>query len=160
MSKVLIAFASKHGCTEECAKALSGKMNTEVDLCNLKEKKQIDLNAYDKIILGGSIYAGRIQREVKEFCSKNESRLKEKKLGLYICGMSQGDEGNKQLMTAYPQSLLDASLVKENFGAKIEINKMNFMEKKLIKIVAKVESDFSNISESVLDQFAQVINEV
>lgn len=159
MSKVLIAYASKHGCTEECAKTLAGKMNTEVDLCNLKEKKQIDLTTYDKVILGGSIYAGRIQKEVKDFCSKNESVLKGKKLGLYICGMSQGDDAKKQLMSAFPQGLLDAALVKENFGGKMEISKMNFMEKKIIKMVAKVESDFINISENVMDQFAQVMNE-
>jgi len=158
MSKVLIAYASKHGCTEECAKNLAGKMNTEVDLCNLKEKKQIDLNTYDKVILGGSIYAGRIQKEVRDFCSKNESILKEKKLGLYICGMSQGDEAKKPLMAAFPQGLLDTALVKESFGGKMEISKMNFMEKKIIKMVAKVESDFINLSENVMDQFAHVMN--
>ena len=159
MSKVFIAYASKHGCTEECAKTLASKMNTEVDLCNLKKKKQIDLNSYDKIILGGSIYAGRIQKEVKDFCSKNKSILKSKKLGLYICGMHQGDEGKKQLMAAFPQVLLDAALVKESFGGKMEISKLNFMEKKIIKMVAKVESDFINVSESVIDQFAQRMRE-
>ena len=36
---------------------------------------------------------------------------------------------------------------------------MNFIEKKIIKAVAKVETDMSNVSESVMDRFAQTINE-
>ena len=159
MSKVLIAYASKHGCAEECAKTLAGKMNEGADLWNLKEKNQIDLNAYDKIILGGSIYAGRIQKEVKDFYSKNENILKGKKLGLFICGTSEGEAAKKQVDASYPQELLNSALVKESFGGKIVLSKMNFMEKKIIKMVAKVESDMTNVSESRIDQFAQVINE-
>ncbi|HVI39232.1 MAG TPA: flavodoxin domain-containing protein [Anaerovoracaceae bacterium] len=159
MSKVLIAYASKHGCAEECARALASKMNTGVDLCNLKENKQIDLNAYDKIIIGGSIYAGRILKEVKDFYSKNESELKGKKLGLFICGTSEGEAAKKQVTASFPEELLNSALVKESFGGKIDLSKMSFMEKKIIKIVAKVESDMTNVSESVMDQFVQIMNE-
>lgn len=159
MSKVLIVYASKHGCTEECARALAGKMNTAADLCNLNEKNQVDLNAYDKVIVGGPIYAGRIQKQIRDFCSKNESALKDKKLGLFICGMSEGDEAKKQLEASFPQALLDASLAKESLGGKIEVSKMNFIERKIIKAVAKMESDMTNVSESRINQFAQILNE-
>jgi menaquinone-dependent protoporphyrinogen oxidase len=159
MSKVLIAYATKHGCAEECAKILSGKMNTETDLLDLKEKKNIDIGAYDKIIVGGSIYAGRIMKESRDFCTKNESVLKGKKLGLFICGTSEGDTAKQQVESSFPQELLNAALAKESFGGKIQLSKMNFMEKKIIKVVAKVESDMSNVSESVMDRFAQIINE-
>lgn len=159
MSKVLIAYATKHGCTEECARILSGKMNADTDLLNLKENKNIDIRAYDKIIIGGSIYAGRIMKEVKDFCVKNESELKNKKLGLFICGMSEGDTAKQQVEASFPQELVNAALAKESFGGKIIFGKMNFIEKKIIKAVAKVEADMINISESVMDRFAQTINE-
>lgn len=158
MSKILIAYAGKHGCTEECARTLAGKLTAGADLCNLKEKQKVDLDAYDKIILGGSIYAGRIQKEVKDLCAKNENLLKGKKLGLYICGMSEGDTAKKQLEASFPQGLLDSALAKESFGGKLEISKMNFMEKKIIKMIAKTEADMSNVSESMIDQFAQAMN--
>lgn len=159
MNKVLIAYATKHGCTEECAKALSGRINAETDLWDLREKKQINLNAYDKVIVGGSIYAGRIMKEAREFCTKNEGVLKGKKLGLFICGTSEGDVAAKQVEASFPQDLLSTALVKESFGGKIVLNKMNFMEKKIIKVVAKVESDMSNVSESRIDRFAKIIDE-
>ncbi len=159
MSKVLIAYATKHGCAAECAKDLSGKMNAETDLWDLKEKKNIDVGVYDKIIIGGSIYAGRIMKEVRDFCTKNESVLKGKKLGLFICGTAEGDTAKQQVEKSFPQELLNAALVKESFGGKIQLSKMNFMERKIIKAVAKLESDMSNVSESVMDRFAQIINE-
>lgn len=159
MNKVLIVYATKHGCAEECAKALSGKMNAETDLWDLKEKKNLDVGAYDKIIIGGSIYAGRITKETRDFCTKYESVLKNKKLGLFICGMSEGDTAKQQVETSYPQVLLDTALAKESFGGKIQLSSMNFLERKIIKAVAKLESDMSNVSESVMDRFAQIINE-
>jgi menaquinone-dependent protoporphyrinogen oxidase len=159
MSKVLIAYATKHGCVEECAKFLSGKMNAETDLWNLKEKKSIDVSAYDKIIVGGSIYAGKLAKETRDFCSKNESILKGKKLGLFICGLSEGDEAKQQVESSFPQELLKAALVKESFGGKIRLNNMNFLERKIIKAVAKIESDMNSISESIMDRFARIMNE-
>jgi menaquinone-dependent protoporphyrinogen oxidase len=109
--------------------------------------------------VGGPIYAGRIQKQIRDFCSKNESALKDKKLGLFICGMSEGDEAKKQLEASFPQALLDASLAKESLGGKIEVSKMNFIERKIIKAVAKMESDMTNVSESRINQFAQILNE-
>lgn len=159
MSKVLIAYATKHGCAEECAKILAGKINNETDLWDLREKKSIDVDAYEKVIVGGSIYAGRIMKEVRDFCSKNENILKNKKLGLFICGTSEGDTAKKQVETSFSQELLNAALAKESFGGKIQISKMNFIEKKIIKAVAKLETDMSNVSESVMDRFAQIIKE-
>jgi menaquinone-dependent protoporphyrinogen oxidase len=78
---------------------------------------------------------------------------------LFICGTSEGDTAKQQVESSFPQGLLNAALAKESFGGKIQFSKMNFMEKKIIKVVAKVESDKSNVSESVMDRFAQIINE-
>ena len=159
MSKTLIAYATKHGSAEECAKSLGAKLDSSVDLCNLKEKKQIDLGVYDTIIVGGSIYAGRIQKEVKEFCTKNENELKAKKLGLFICGMSEGELAEKQVLSSFPQGLMDTALVKDSFGGKFDFTKLNFMEKMIVKKVAKIESDQSNISENKINDFAQILKE-
>ena len=159
MSKTLIAYATKHGSAEECAKALAAKMDSGTDLCNLKEKKTIDLGAYDTIIVGGSIYAGRIQKEVSDFCTKNENELKTKKLGLFICGMSEGETAEKQILSSFPKDLLSKALIKDSFGGKFDFSKLNFMEKMIVKKVAKVESDQSNISENKISQFVQILKE-
>ncbi|MEW8957153.1 flavodoxin domain-containing protein, partial [Clostridium sp.] len=85
--KTLIVYASKHGCAEKCALRLSEKLKESTDIFNIKDKKNIDFDNYNKIIIGGSIYIGNIQKEVKRFCLDNIEILKNKKIGFYICSM-------------------------------------------------------------------------
>jgi len=92
----LIVYTTKHGSSKECAEALSKGLKDKIDLCNLKENMTPDLSQYETVIIGGSIYAGRVQKELSDFCSKNINKLKEKKIGLYICCMNN-KEAEKQL---------------------------------------------------------------
>ena len=159
MIRTLIAYASKHGCAEECAKSLSEKIQGQIDLINLKKTNSINLNDYDAVIVGGSIYAGRIQKEVADFCNNHEDMLLTKKLGFYICGMSEGEAGEKQLSSVYPAPLLYKAIAKENFGGKFDFSKINFLEKTIVKKVAKVSSDSSSIHNELIDVFAQKFND-
>ena len=159
MSKTLIAFAGKHGCAEECARTLAEKIGGETVVWNLKEKKQFDIEGFDKIIIGGSIYAGRIMKEAREFAKKNEAVLEGKTLGLFICGTAEGDTAKKQLEDAFPPSLYEAAMAKESFGGKLVMSKMNFFEKKIMKAVAKIESDMSNLSPETIARFAETIRQ-
>lgn len=159
MSKVLVGYAGKYGCTEECARYLSEKLNGEVELRNLKEKKKIDPSSYDKIVIGGSLYAGRIQKEVRDFCLKNADVLNHGSLGLFICGTAEGEAADKELETAFPQDLYHKARAKAFFGGRITIDKLGFLEKKIVKAVAKVESDINTVSVERMDEFAAQMNE-
>lgn len=154
----LIAFATKHGCTEKCAEILSGKLTGKVDLCNLKAVKDVDLSLYDRVIIGGSIYMGKIQKEVREFCTKNLDVLKGKRIGLFICCMRDGEIGEAQLNSSFPQELLSSAVAKEVFGGEFIFNKMNPLEKFIVKRVSKVDKDLSTISEKNISRFAQLMN--
>jgi menaquinone-dependent protoporphyrinogen oxidase len=163
----LIVYVSKHGSTEDCAKSIAGKLKGTVELVNLKEKSVQELSAYDEVIIGGSIYAGRIQKEVTNFCNKNLQELKEKNIGLFICCM--GTENSKaQLEGAFPKELLEVAKAKEGFGGEFRFKKMNFFEKLIIKAIYKKDKnnpvmdtskDVSNISETVMNRFAQAMND-
>jgi menaquinone-dependent protoporphyrinogen oxidase len=76
--KTLIIYATRYGSAERCAKMLSEKLIGDVDLLNLKDRQNIDLSQYEKVIIGGSIYVGKIQKEVNEFCTKHLEELKQK----------------------------------------------------------------------------------
>ena len=58
----LIVYATKHGSVKR-VQILSSKFDGQVVLINVKETEDLDLSKYDKVIIGGSIYAGRIQRK-------------------------------------------------------------------------------------------------
>ena len=155
----LIAYGTKYGCTEKCAKALAEKIRGEVDLCNLKTQEVKELSKYDNVIIGGSIYIGKIQRQVEEFSSKNLNLLKEKRVGLFICGMREEELAETELNDSFPQELLDKAIAKEFFGGEFVFSRMNFLERFIVKKIAKINSDTSNILEENINRFAELINE-
>lgn len=154
----IIVYATKYGCTERCAEVLAGKLSGRVDLCNLKKGRLPELEQYDKVIIGGSIYIGGIQKEVKEFCSKNLSILKDKKIGLFICGMQKDDAIETELNTAFPQELLSAAVSREYFGGEFIFKKMNFLDRLIVKKVSKIDKDTSNIMDENINKLAQAMN--
>jgi len=163
----LIAYATKYGCTEKCAKILAEKLMGKIDLCNLNEAKAIDLTPYDKVIIGGSIYAGKIRKEAWEFCEKNLNILKEKKIALFICGMHEKN-AETELNAAFPHELLNRAIAKEFFGGEFRFQKMNLLERFVVKKVTNADKsippidttkDISKLSEININRFVELIKE-
>lgn len=158
--KTAIIYASKYGCTEKCVKMLSRELKGNAELINIKNMKDIDLSKYDKVIIGGSIYIGRIQKEIIEFCNRNLDILKSKNIGLFICGMQESEVITTELEQNFPKELLDIAKTKMYFGGEFIIDKMNFMEKMIVKKIAKVTENKSFIIEGNIQEFAQAINSI
>ena len=165
--KTLIVYGSKHGATEKCSKALKNKLQGEVVIANIKKDIIPDINSFDNVVIGGSIYAGRIQKEIREFCFKNVNTLKNKKIGIFVCCMSEGEKAISQLNDSIPNELMLLAIAKEHFGGGFTFSKMNFFEKFIIKMVSKKEKngakanmnkDILNIHEDNINRFAQLMN--
>lgn len=150
----LIVYGTKYGCAEKCANLLAQKLSGKIDIKNLKNTGELDLSQYDIIIIGGSIYVGRIRKEVSDFCAKNIETLKKKKIGLFICGM-QNDAYEAELNAAFPKDLLESSVAKEFFGGEFILKKANFFERTIVKMIGKIDKDILNISETAIDSFAK-----
>lgn len=167
----LIIYATKHGATKSCAEKLSEKLTGKTDLYDVKNGSISELSQYDKVIIGGSIYAGSIPKELKEFCMKNKDILQQKKLGLYICCMNE-KEAEKQLNSVFPEELLSCAISKESFGGEFKFKEMNFFEKLICKMVTKMlakedpsvkldmKEDVCKISKDSIDRMANKINAV
>lgn len=156
----LILYSSKYGCTEKCVEFMSKELKDKPNIVNLKNSGDIDISKYDKVIIGGSIYMGRIQKEVREFCSKNLKELKEKQIGLFICGMQEEDAINNELIENFPPELINIAVTKVHFGGEFNFDKMNFFEKFIVKKIAKTSSNKSNILNDDIHKFAQAINSI
>ena len=85
MSKTLIAYGTRYGATakssEVIAKVLKEKFNHEVDVVDLKKKKEIDLSNYDNIVVGSSIAKFSWTGDAKKFLKNDFSG---KKLFIFI----------------------------------------------------------------------------
>lgn len=152
----LIAYATKYGFTKACAEMLAKKLDEKSDICDLNGNRP-NLAQYDKVIIGGSIYAGRIRKPMARFCTENLNTLKNKKLGLFICGMAEGDNARKQLESSFPKELLSAAVAKESFGGGYDFNNMNFLERLIIKKISGSDKSQSRIMEENMTRFADQI---
>ena len=155
--KFLIAYSTKHGCTEKCADKLKNKLTGEIELLNLKNSSKIDLNDYETIIIGGSIHAGQIQKKVKIFCLDNLNMLKEKKIGLFICCMKEGKEATTEFNEAFPEELIKHASAIGIFGGEFNFKKMNLIERFIVNKIAKIDKSVSKIFEENITEFADIV---
>lgn len=156
--KFAIVYMSKHGTTEKVAQKIAEQIDSNVvDLVNLKENKSPDISKYDKILIGGSIHAGMLQKRVATFCNKNEQTLLEKELGLFLCCMEQDDKAKEQFESAFPEDIKKHAKAKALMGGEFIFEKMNFFEKAIIKKISGVKETTSSINEDAVQEFARTM---
>lgn len=153
--KTLIAYATSHGCTEQCAEKVRDGLDGEVETINLRRNTRTDPADFDRVIIGGSIHAGRIQGRIKRYCSKHEKTLLTKKLGLFLCCMEKEDRAREQFDANYPETLRNHAAAAGIFGGAFNLEKMNFVAKAIVRKVAGVTESVNEISEEAIDRFIE-----
>ncbi len=152
--KTIIIYTTSHGCTKKVVEELSEKLSDEVLCIDLKRDRLPELSGYDRVIIGGSIHAGQIQKRIKDFCISNMEELKTKELGLFICCMYEPEIAREQIKNAFPEELHQIAKTEAIFGGEFNFEKMNFVEKILVKKIAGVKESISNIDHNSIERFA------
>ncbi|NQU86602.1 MAG: flavodoxin [Mariniphaga sp.] len=158
--KTLIVYMSTHGCTAKAASEMKEKLGNQVTVINLKKDKIPLLNSFERIIIGGSIHAGQIQKRVKEFCISNLDSLLNRELGLFICCMHECETAIQQLKNAYAEELLNHAKATAILGGAYDFERMNFIKRMIVKKVAKVNTSVDNINHSAMDKFVNRLDKV
>ncbi len=153
----LIAYASKYGFTKNCAGLLRGKLTVEADLFDLDSGRP-DLTRYDTVVVGASVYAGKLRKAAARFCAQNAGQLKEKRLGFFVCGMAEGEMALKEIESVFPQELLSAAAAKGFFGGAFDFEKMNFFERFIMKRILGSGQSQVRLLEDHIERFAEKMN--
>ena len=152
--KTLIAYATRYGCARRAAEALGSLLGGEVSLVDLKADGDPDPGPFDAVIVGGSIQAGSVQKRVRAYCARRSAELLGKRLGLYLCCMYEGDVAAKQLADAFPEALRSHATASGLFGGEIDLEKIGFIAKVVVKKVAGVTENVSKFDEKAVAAFA------
>lgn len=134
--KTLIAYGTTYGFSADCARKLAGQVLGETVLVNLVKEKAPSLDLFDNVVVGGSVYMGRVQKQVAEFCNANLNKLLGKRVALFICGGMPG-EYEKNLGAAYPAPLLNAAISKKFYGGELRREKMSLGHRMFTAAIAK-----------------------
>lgn len=155
--KTAIFYASSHGTTAKTADLIAQKLtNSQTQVFNLKKLKSADLSNFDTVIIGGSIHAGNIQNVVKKFCEKNMVELLGKRIALYLCCMNEPEQ-NSQFENAFPELLRNKAISKKVIGGEFLFDKMNFLEKAIVRKVSKINDTVSKLNYAKIQE---LINEI
>ena len=119
--KTLIAYASKTGTSEKCARMLAGRVPdpTFCDLC----KEKPDPNAYDQVIVGGGVRMGVLHVDARQYLEGCKPILLKKRLGLFVCA-GFVDKADELFKNNIDTALLGHALACECFGGEIDLGKL------------------------------------
>jgi len=154
--KTAIVYASSHGTTEKVTGMIAQRLaDDQVTIFDLRKARFIDLLLFDRVIIGGSIHAGIIQKRVKNFCNDHMVSLLQKQVALFLCCMNE-PEFETQFNNAYPELLRNHSVSNKIIGGEFLFDKMNFIERMLVRKISGVNEsisrlDFSKVDELVAD---------
>jgi menaquinone-dependent protoporphyrinogen oxidase len=158
--KVLIAYGSRFGCTEEVsqetAKILQ-KEGVEPHLLNLRKtnpKEWPSLKEFDGVLIGSGIKIMKWTKEPQTFLKmhKEELNKKEKILGLFVCCASAATDrayAKKEYLEKIMETTGVTAHIYDAFGGVLdfsESSEMGFLDKKMLKMASKKMQEETGIT--------------
>jgi len=149
--KTIILYATKYGATREIARRIADRMD-DAATHDLGQSSIPDIAEFDCIVVGSSIYAGMIRKEVKVFLSQNADTLSSKRFGLFLSGMDVS--GEKRFFDSnIPQSILQNAKATSFFGGIFDPQKAGFMERLIMKAASKQSKYIDTIDDGRIEEF-------
>lgn len=152
MTKVLVAYASKHKATAEIAQAIGEALREfqalDIDIRSVELVE--DIRSYDAVVLGSAVYAGQWQSSAADFLKSYEQTLSQRPVWLFSSGpVSDEDTKTTKKEWTLPEALTAvAERIKPRditvFQGKLDVSQLNFLERSVIKLVKAPTGDFRN----------------
>jgi menaquinone-dependent protoporphyrinogen oxidase len=85
--RILVAYGSKRGGTEGIARILARTLEDyDIEVEVVPPRMAGPLKEYDAVVVGGSVYMGRWNRDARHFVTKNADALRQKPIWLFSSG--------------------------------------------------------------------------
>lgn len=153
---ILIIYLSKHGTVEEVAKTMKQLSGEVVEIKKLDTHiNGTVIEKYDSLIVGGSIHMGKAQKRLVRFCKTYSHFFKEKKSGIFLCSMTEPKNAAHYLEESFPKEILNACHTTGLFGGSVKFEKMNFIERTMMKKITRKEDSFSQIDSDRIAAFIE-----
>jgi menaquinone-dependent protoporphyrinogen oxidase len=153
--KTIIIYTTSGNCTGKSVSELSKKLSGEIKTVDLKREFFPNLSYYDRVIIGGSVLAGQIDKRIKDFCNLHIGALRNKEIGLFICCTDEPEIARHKISMAFPEELHQLAKTEAIFRSSYDLEKMSFIGKMLVKRMPKVRENAMNLDENSIDRFAK-----
>lgn len=158
----LVIYASKYGITEKAVGILKEEIlesgDHKVTTVNIKKNGVPKLESFDFVVLGSSIYIGSINKRLKNYIEENKEALLGKRTGVFICGSAPTLEAlEKEMNLNIEKNVLENAEARSFFGFGYNIEGMGFLDKMMIKKVAKITVNEEHLDKEAIAEFAKKI---
>jgi len=147
--RVLVTYATKYGATAEIAERIGQVLRQAgLDVEVLPAERVGNLQAYKAVVLGSAVYIGQWRKQAAAFLKANEKALAERPVWLFSSGPTgTGDPVELTQGWRIPKGLQPvADRIKPRdmavFHGSANVEKMNFLEKWMLKNVKAPAGDF------------------
>ena len=155
MSSFLVIYSSTNGHTKTICERIKNFLNDDnlVELYSLKNVKKVNLNNFEKIIIGASIRYGKHSKELYNFIKSNKNILDQKKCAFFSVNVvARKPEKNTAETNPYINKFLKTSKWKPNkisvFAGKVDYPNYNFFDKYIIKFIMFITKGPTDTSKS------------
>ncbi|MBE8167399.1 MAG: menaquinone-dependent protoporphyrinogen IX dehydrogenase [Shewanella sp.] len=169
MQKILMVYSTVDGQTKEICEQMQMHIGTsaDVDIYSLKYAAELDLNNYQKIVVGASIRYGKFRPELFSFIEKNKKQLIEKKSSFFSVNVvARKPHKNTPQTNPYMKKFLEKSPWQPDsmavFAGKIDYPKYGWFDRTMIRFImwmTKGPTDINGCYEFTdwdkVEQFAQ-----
>ena len=136
--KTLIAYASRTGASEKCARMLAERI-PDSTLCDLCREKP-DPNAYEQVIVGGGVRMGALHVDARQYLDGCKPVLLQKRLGLFLCAGFAENAGEIFANNVDPE-LRAHAVACECFGGEIDMGKLHGFDRLITKMALRSFKD-------------------
>lgn len=154
--KSIIIYTTKYGSVAKAAQMLKAKLGGDVAVADAGREAVPDLSGYDRVMLGGSIYVGKVQKKLTAYINAHLPELLEKRVGLFLCaGQDDPVQQVAQMEQNFPAPLYQKATAKGFFGDEVYIEKVNWFERLALKKIKGVTRSYSRLSDEAIERFAR-----
>ncbi len=125
--RTCVIYASKYGTTRECAERIADELGA--DSFDVRHARDIDLNAYDLVVLGSACYGGMVMPRMRRFVAAHLDELLSHQAALFLTGVFTGVKRDLEMNVAYPPSLRAHAIAYEFFGGRIDIDQISRLDR-------------------------------
>jgi menaquinone-dependent protoporphyrinogen oxidase len=155
--KVLVTYRSKYGAAAECAHRISRGLPLDTEVVDLARVRDPVLSGADAVVIGGSIYGGKIQREVTAFCERHREALLGTRVALFICCLFRDEAARALLAASFPDWLNAHAFGREWLGGVLSWDKLTAVDRMLVRGVPGAGENVSLLRSDVIDRLTRDI---
>jgi menaquinone-dependent protoporphyrinogen oxidase len=139
MSRVLVAYGTKHGATAEIAEHIGAILREEGHEAVVSAARDVtDPAAFDAVVLGSAVYMGRWRRDARALLKRVGLGDGVRRLWLFSSGPGADDKPNPADRWMHPRKIREAgerlgARDQVVFGGRVPPDPGNFMERSMLK---------------------------